>query len=92
MQDDRTDRLDKAKKRNKTKKKHIAFIVANANPEYKIPMSKNTKKKSGGKGLGLKRSQTEVTYTDRRGNKASGNIRVRRHKDNNKSRQSTKDQ
>lgn len=69
MQDDRTDRLDKAIKQNKT---YIAFIVANANPEYKIPMSTNTKKKSGGKALGFKHSQTEVTYTDRRQVETSG--------------------
>lgn len=89
MQDDRTDRLEKAIKENKT---YIAFIVANADPEYKIPKSRETNKKSGGKALGLKHSQTEVTYTDRTGNKANGNIRVTRHKDNTKSRQSTKDQ
>lgn len=42
MQDDRTDRLDKAIKKTTTTT-YISFIVANANPEYKIPMSTNTK-------------------------------------------------
>lgn len=71
MQDDRTDRLDKAIKK-KTTTTYISFIVANANPEYKIPMSTNTKQKSGGKALGFKHSQTEVTYTDRRQVETSG--------------------
>lgn len=71
MQDDRTDRLDKAIKKTTTTT-YISFIVANANPEYKIPMSTNTKKKSGGKALGFKHSQTEVTYTDRRQVETSG--------------------